>query len=168
VDGLTLIRRLREEGRTLPVLIITARDRLQDCVAGLDAGADDYMVKPFRLPEVLARVRALIRRSHAVATATLQWGPLVLDLTRREARLGGAPIALPAREWALMETLLMAAPAVVTKDRLVQSLGGWQADLTQNAIEVYVSRLRTKLEPAGVRIRTVRGIGYRLDEPVLP
>jgi DNA-binding response OmpR family regulator len=165
MDGLTLIRRLRAEARKLPVLILTARDRLQDCVASLDAGADDYMVKPFRLPEVLARVRALVRRSHSIATAILKWGPLTLDLAKREACIDGSPIDLPAREWTLLETLLMKAPAVVTKDHLAQTIGGWEGDLTPNAVEVYVSRLRPKLEPAGLRIRTVRGIGYRFDEP---
>ncbi len=165
MDGLDLIRRLRADGRSLPVLILTASDTLQDCVAGLDAGADDYMVKPFRLPELLARVRALVRRNHSVASAAMQWGPLRLDTSRREASLGGNPIDLPAREWTLLETLLMKAPNVVSKDRLTQSLGGWETGLTPNAVEVYVSRLRAKLEPAGVHIRTVRGIGYRLDEP---
>jgi two-component system OmpR family response regulator len=165
MDGLDLIRRLRGDGNPLPVLILTASDALQDCVAGLDAGADDYMVKPFRLPELLARARALVRRNNSITSAAMQWGPLVLDTARREANLGGSPLELPAREWTLLETLMLKAPNVVSKDRLTQSLGGWETGLTPNAVEVYVSRLRTKLEPAGVHIRTVRGIGYRLDEP---
>lgn len=165
MSGLDLIRRLRADGATLPILVLTASDALQDCVAGLDAGADDYMVKPFRLPEVLARVRALVRRNHSVTSAVVHWGALTLDSSRHEASLAGVPLELPAREWTLLEALLLKAPNVVSKERLTQSLGGWESGLTPNAVEVYVSRLRSKLETGGVHIRTVRGIGYRIDEP---
>lgn len=164
-DGLQLIADLRRKGQTLPVLILTASDTLEACVSGLDAGADDYLAKPFRMPEVLARVRVLIRRSHSHLTSHLQAGPLVLDLGKRTASLAGTALDLPAREWALLEALVLASPNVVNKERLLQTLAGWQSEITPNAIEVYVSRLRQKLAPAGLNIRTVRGMGYRLDEP---
>lgn len=164
-DGIQFIGRMRKRGEPLPILILTARDTLDACVSGLDAGADDYLAKPFRLPEVLARLRVMIRRSHSRTASRLTAGPLILELGSRSAVLAGTPLELPGREWAILEALVMASPNVVNKDKLVQSLGGWQADLTPNAIEVYVSRLRQKLATAGLTIRTVRGIGYRLDEP---
>ena len=164
-DGKELVRRLRRRGEPLPLLILTARDTLEDRVTGLELGADDFMVKPFQLPEVVARVRALIRRSRSVLSSEIDHGPLKMDLSRRSASLAGQPIELTGREWSILECLLLHAPKVVSKERLLQSISGWDTELTQNAIEVYVSRLRYKLEPGGIRIRTVRGIGYRLDEP---
>ncbi|HTT37105.1 MAG TPA: response regulator [Burkholderiales bacterium] len=164
-DGKELVRRLRRRGEPLPLLILTARDTLEDRVTGLELGADDFMVKPFQLPELVARVRALIRRSRSVLSSEIDHGPLKMDLSRRSASLAGQPIELTGREWSILECLLLHAPKVVSKERLLQSISGWDSELTQNAIEVYVSRLRYKLEPGGIRIRTVRGIGYRLDEP---
>jgi DNA-binding response OmpR family regulator len=164
-DGHELIRRMRRAGHRLPVLILTAHDSLEDCVSGLDTGADDFMTKPFRLPELIARVRALIRRHHSVTSSRFSHGDLEMDNASHTARIKGKELDLPGREWSLLESLLMASPSVVSKDRLVQSLGGWDSDLTPNAVEVYVSRLRAKLSVAGIQIRTVRGIGYRLDEP---
>jgi DNA-binding response OmpR family regulator len=164
-DGLSFIKRMREQGVTVPMLILTARDTLDDCVTGLDIGADDYMTKPFRLPELLARLRASIRRNHAHATSLLRVGRLGVNLGTHEVRLDDEQFDLPPRERVVLECLMMAAPDVVPKDKLLQCLVGWQADLTPNAIEVYVSRLRQKLDPLGLTIRTVRGIGYRLEEP---
>jgi DNA-binding response OmpR family regulator len=164
-DGMELVRRLRRRGEALPLLILTARDALQDRVDGLELGADDFMVKPFQLPELVARVRALIRRSQSVLSSEIDHGSLKMDLARRSASLAGQPVELTGREWSILECLLLHAPRVVSKDKLLQSIGGWDSELTQNAIEVYVSRLRYKLEPGGIHIRTVRGIGYRLDEP---
>lgn len=164
-DGISLLKQIRERGNRLPVLILTARERMEDVVRGLDAGADDYMTKPCRLPEVAARMRALIRRSHAIADACLRHDGLCLDTQTRAATLDGAPLELTKREWVILEMLLMASPKVVSKDRLVQSLAGWDKDITQNAIEVHVSRLRAKLSIGTIAIRTVRGIGYRIDAP---
>lgn len=164
-DGLSLIRQLREGGATLPVLVLTARGSMDDTVSGLDAGADDYMVKPYRLPEVAARMRALIRRSNAIADACLRHDGLCLDTRSRTASLNGEGLELTNREWAVLEMLLMASPAVVSKERLVQCLAGWDKEITPNAIEVHVSRLRAKLLPGDIVIRTVRGIGYRIDAP---
>lgn len=164
-DGFQFIRNLRAKGEVLPVLVLTALDSMEDTVRGLDAGADDYMTKPYRLPEIAARIRALIRRSNAVADASLRHNNLCLDTRSRTASLDNQPLELTNREWAILELLLMASPAVVGKDKLVQSLAGWDKDITPNAIEVHVSRLRGKLAAGKVVIRTIRGIGYRVDAP---
>jgi DNA-binding response OmpR family regulator len=164
-DGFHFIKQLRAAGKKLPVLVLTARDSMEDTVAGLDAGADDYLTKPYRLPEVAARIRALIRRSNALADACLRHNGFCLDTRCRTATLDDVPVDITNREWAILELLLMASPSVVSKDKLVQSLAGWDKDITQNAIEVHVSRLRSKLLSGNVTIRTVRGIGYRVDAP---
>ena len=165
MDGLELIRRWRRSGDTRPVLILTARDNLNDRVDALELGGDDFMAKPFELPELIARVRALIRRSKAVASSQLMCGSLEMDLGRRTATLNSQPLELRRREWEILECLLLRSPKMVPKDTLVQILTGWGSELTNNAIEVYVSRLRAKLQPSGIDIRTIRGIGYRLDAP---
>lgn len=164
-DGLSFIRQLRSRGNRLPALVLTASDSMDDTVSGLDAGADDYMTKPYRLPEVAARIRALIRRSNAIADACLRHDGLCLDTRVHTATLNGAELELTNREWAILEILLMASPAVVSKDKLVQRLAGWDKDVTPNAIEVHLSRLRQKLTAGSIVIRTVRGIGYRIDAP---
>jgi two-component system, OmpR family, response regulator len=176
MDGLALTEALRKAGHSMPVLILTARDALQDRVQGLDMGADDYMVKPFELPELLARLRALLRRSQAATSATLSFGPLELDTAQRlagirlEASAGGAtvPIELGPREWTVMEYLLLQAPKPANKDKLLQALTGWDKEITPNAVEVYISRLRGKLEPHGIALRSIRGFGYRLELVVPP
>lgn len=164
-DGLSFISTLRSQGNALPALILTARSSMDDTVLGLDAGADDYMTKPYRLPEVAARIRALIRRSHAIADACLSHDGLRLDTRSHTATLNGQELELTNREWAILEMLLMASPAVVSKDKLMQQLSGWDKDITPNAIEVHLSRLRQKLSAGSIVIRTVRGIGYRVDAP---
>lgn len=164
-DGLHFIRQLRAAGEKLPVLVLTAHDGMEDTVRGLDAGADDYLTKPYRLPEVAARIRALIRRSNAIADACLRHNGLRLDTRSRVATLNAVPLELTRREWAILELLLMASPNVVSKDKLVNNLAGWDKDITPNAIEVHVSRLRGKLSSGNVNIRTIRGIGYRVDAP---
>jgi DNA-binding response OmpR family regulator len=164
MDGLTLVRRLRRGGSKLPVLILTARDGLADRVDALDLGADDFLAKPFELPEVAARCRALIRRSRSAASAELRIGRLELDLSSGNARLGGQTLDLTRREWSILECLALDAGRVVRKEKLLGAVAGWDEELTANAIEVYVSRLRAKLGDA-VAIRAVRGLGYRLDEP---
>ena len=163
MDGLELIRRVRRRGVLTPILILTARDGLDDRVVGLDGGGDDYLVKPFLLPELLARARALIRRSRAAASLLLNVGPLSLDVQRHCATLHGAPLELTGREWAVLEQLVLALPRVVAKAKLVDSLGQWDREITANAVEIYVSRLRGKLAGSGLSIRTVRGIGYRIE-----
>ncbi|MCE4558213.1 response regulator [Roseateles cellulosilyticus] len=163
IDGLALVRQLREAGATLPILILTARDGLKDRVAGLHDGADDYLTKPFQLPELLARVHALLRRSRSASTSRLTIGPLQLNLATHEAQLDGQPLALTGREWHLLRLLALEAPSVVPKRKLADSLSRWDKEITDNAVEIYVSRLRAKLSTAAVQLRTVRGIGYRLE-----
>ena len=163
LNGLELTQRLRGRGLTMPVLILTARDALHDRVQGLDLGADDYMLKPFELPELLARLRALLRRSQAATSAVLGLGPLEMDTAQRRVSLAGQPMELGPREWTVLEYLLLQAPKPAAKDKLLAALTGWDKEITPNAIEVYVSRLRAKLEPAGVLLRSIRGFGYRLE-----
>jgi two-component system, OmpR family, response regulator len=164
LDGFEVLRRMRRRGSTVPVLVLTARDALQDRVKGLDLGADDYMIKPFDLPELEARVRALIRRGQSGGASVLSHGALVLDTAGRRATLGGEPLDLSARELGVLEVLMMRAGRVVNKEQLAEQLYGWDEEVGPNAIEVYVHRLRRKLEPAGVSIRTIRGLGYLLEK----
>ncbi|NBS59104.1 MAG: DNA-binding response regulator [Betaproteobacteria bacterium] len=164
IDGFEVLRRLRAEGRSMPILILTARDALDDRVRGLDLGADDYMAKPFAMPELAARVRALIRRGQSHAAPRIVHGPLVLDTSARRATLNDAPLELAAREWAVLEVLLSRVEKIASKESIIQAMASWGEELSLNAIEVYVSRLRAKLEPAGVHIRTVRGFGYMLED----
>ena len=169
MDGLALTQTLRKSGHTMPVLMLTARDALQDRVQGLDNGADDYMVKPYELPELLARLRALLRRSQAATSATLSFGPLELDTAQRQACIRSADsgatvlIELGPREWTVMEYLLLQSPKPANKDKLLQALTGWDREITPDAVEVYISRLRGKLEPHGIALRAIRGFGYRLE-----
>jgi two-component system OmpR family response regulator len=164
IDGFEVLRRLRAGGHAMPALMLTARDAVDDRVRGLELGADDYLLKPFALPELSARIRALLRRGQAVASPRLAHGPLVLDQASRRAFLNDEPIELAAREWAVLEVLMARVERVVSKDAIIQAVAGWDEELSPNAIEVYISRLRAKLEPAGIRIRTVRGFGYMLEE----
>ena len=159
IDGFEVLRRLRGAGDRTPVLVLTARDALDDRVHGLDLGADDYMAKPFEMAELTARVRALVRRSQAQTGPKIVHGPLVLDTLARRAQLAGMPLDLAAREWAVLEVLLARVEKIVSKEAIIQAVASWGEELTPNAIEVYVSRLRAKLDIAGVKIRTVRGFG---------
>jgi len=164
LPGLEVLKRLRARNSTVPVLILTAMDGTEDRVRGLDLGADDYMVKPFELPELEARVRALTRRSSG-ATPMMYHGPLRYDQVGRVALMNGVPLDLSARELGLLEVLISRSGRLVSKDQLVDQLCGWGEEVSHNAIEVYVHRLRKKLEPGGVRIATVRGLGYCLEKP---
>ncbi|MBX3611571.1 MAG: response regulator transcription factor [Hydrogenophaga sp.] len=163
MSGLELTQHIRARGLTMPVLILTARDALRDRVQGLDLGADDYMLKPFELPELLARLRALLRRSQAATSAVLSFGPLEMDTAQRRVLLNRQPLELGPREWTVLEYMLLQAPKPAAKDKLLAALTGWDKEITPNAIEVYVSRLRAKLEPAGIGLRAIRGFGYRLE-----
>jgi two-component system OmpR family response regulator len=164
LPGLDLLKRVRGRNSAIPVLILTAMDGSGDRVKGLDLGADDYMVKPFDLAELEARVRALTRRS-AGTTPTIQCGALVYDQVGRVAQIAGQNIELSAREIGLLEVLLTRMGRLVSKDQLVDHLCGWGEEVSHNAIEVYVHRLRKKLEIGGVKIATVRGLGYCLERP---
>jgi DNA-binding response OmpR family regulator len=161
-DGLALLRGLRSHGSALPVLLMTARDAVGDRVAGLDAGADDYLVKPFDLDELLARVRALLRRAAGRADPVLAHGRLRLDPARRQAWCDEAPLALSAREFALLHALLERPGAVLSRGQLEERLYGWNDRLGSNVVEVHVHHLRRKLGDSA--IRTVRGVGYAIGE----
>jgi two-component system OmpR family response regulator len=163
IDGFEVLREMRAHGSRVPVLVLTARDALEDRVKGLDLGADDYLAKPFDLPEFEARVRALIRRGHYSGSASLRHGELRLDTAGRRLYSGEQPIDLSVRELAVIELLMLREGRVVTKEQMVDHLYGWNEEVSSNAIEVYVHRLRKKLEPVGANIRTVRGMGYLLD-----
>jgi DNA-binding response OmpR family regulator len=159
-DGLSLLRDLRREGSGLPVLVLTARDAIPDRVSGLDAGADDYLVKPFDLDELSARVRALVRRSRGQSAPLLRAGDLTLDAKRRQVELKGRALSLSPKEYALIEALIGNADMVVPRARLQATAYGWQEDVESNALEVHIHNLRRKL--GRERILTVRGVGYRL------
>lgn len=163
MDGIEVLRTLRQRKLAVPVLVLTARDGIQQQVLALDAGADDYMEKPFDLQQLQARVRALLRRSHTEFSEQLQLGALTLDPFRREVRLDGALLDLPAREFEVLEALLMKAPRVVSKARLAQRLAMSGEDVGDNAVEVYVHRLRRRLQDSKVAIRTVRSVGYVIE-----
>jgi len=163
-SGLDVLKRLRLRDSHLPVLILTALDGVNDRVRGLDAGADDYLAKPFELAELEARVRALTRRGMAGSPTLLRHGSLTYDQVGRVARLNGEALELSAREVSLLEIFLQRAGRLVSKDQLVSHVCEWGEEVSANAIEVYVHRLRKKLEPGGVRIVTVRGLGYSLEK----
>jgi len=163
MEGTELIRWVRSQALALPILVLTARDSVEDTVSGLDQGADDYLTKPFRLPEISARLRALVRRAHARADPVLRLGRLALDPATRVATVAEQALELSPREWALLEHLMLAAPKVVPKARLLEQVSGWDREATPNAIEVHISRIRQKLAGAGVAVRTVRGLGYRIE-----
>ena len=163
-EGLDVLKAVRSLKNTVPVMILTARDTLTDRVNGLDSGADDYLTKPFKLEELEARLRALIRRKHQTTTTELSLGDLRFDTVGRCATLNHQPLPLSAREMNVMELLLINSGHVISKAKLIDHLCGWQDDVTDNAIEVYMSRLRRKLEPSpSVSLRTIRGIGYMLE-----
>jgi two-component system OmpR family response regulator len=168
LDGFEVLKRLRSRRSKVPVLILTVRDSVEDRVAGLDLGADDYLTKPFELSELEARVRALIRRSHASASVDIVHGPLRLDTVGRRLFHNEAPVDLSARELSVVELLLLREGRVVTKQQIVDHLYGWEDNSSSNAVEVFVYRLRRKLEPSGVDIRTVRGMGYLIEKPNAP
>jgi DNA-binding response OmpR family regulator len=161
-DGLSLLRRLRSDGNTLPVMVLTARDTLAAKVEALDLGADDFLIKPFEQAELAARCRALIRRSNLSTSGQLSLGRMQIDVTGRQLHVDGALVELTGREWLVLECLALNANRVVSKDRLQQAIVSWDQAVTPNAVEVYVSRLRTKLADAAT-IRAVRGLGYRFE-----
>ena len=163
MHGLEVLKKLRSRGSALPVLILTAADSVEERVKGLDFGADDYMAKPFELAELEARVRALTRRSTGTAPV-IECGSLVFDQNDRCALVDGVMLDLSARELGLLEILMLRAGRLVSKDQLVEHLCGWGEEVSHNAIEVYMHRLRKKLESSGATIATVRGLGYCFEK----
>jgi two-component system OmpR family response regulator len=166
LDGLSVLKRWRSEGMSAPVLILTARDQWHEKVAGIDAGADDYLTKPFHTEELLARVRALIRRASGLASALLACGPLALDTRSGKVTLDGQPVNLTAQEFKLLSYLMHHPNELVSRTVLTEHLYAQDFERDSNTIEVFVARLRKKL-PAAL-IETVRGLGYRLNVPASP
>jgi two-component system, OmpR family, response regulator QseB len=160
-DGITVLRWLRQNGRTIPVVIVTARDRLTDRIAGLDAGADDYLIKPFDIDELGARLRAITRRAVGCAESMLTVGEVVLDLRQRVVTCHGEPAALTAREYAVVELLMRKAGCLVTRAEIEEELYGFEDDIASNAIEVHIHNLRRKLGPRF--ITNLKGRGYRVE-----
>ncbi len=167
MDGLEILRDLRAKRKRTPVLITTARSEVDDRIRGLDLGADDYLTKPFELREFDARVRALIRRSQGSGLQRLSCGGLTLDLTARRAFIGTdsleLPLELPRREFHILEVLMTRQGRILNKEQIIDNISEFDEELSLSAVEIYISRLRKKLEPAGVSIRVVRGIGYILE-----
>lgn len=161
IDGMTVLSAIRASGKSMPVLIITARSEINDRVTGLDAGADDYLVKPFSMSELTARVRALLRRSFGRSETTLKAGDLELNPQTREVRVGAQTVPLSQRELALLEQLMQRPGAIVSKSALEGGIYAWGEEVESNTIEVHISNLRKKLGTS--KIITVRGVGYRLD-----
>jgi two-component system OmpR family response regulator len=165
LPGMDVLKRLRARESTVPVLILTAADSVEQRVRGLDLGADDFMAKPFALSELEARVRALVRRANGGGGNLVRLGDLVFDQSGRTATLHGQALELSARETGLLEVLLSRVGRLVSKEQIVDHLCEWGDEVSHNAVEVYMHRLRKKLEGGGIRIATVRGLGYCLERP---
>ncbi|SHN09138.1 response regulator transcription factor [Rhizobacter sp. OV335] len=163
IDGLETLRRVRAQGSRLPVLMLTARDTVEQRVHGLEVGADDYLVKPFAPVELVARLRALTRRHENRVAEVLSVARLRFDPKALRAWVGDEPVKLSRRECDILQYLMLKAGRVVQREQLVTLVPGWSGATSDNALDLLVSRLRTKIEPAGVRLRTVRGLGYLLD-----
>lgn len=163
-DGYEVVRYLRQHGKSLPVLILTARDAVEDRVQGLDLGADDYVVKPIAMAELQARLRALIRRSSGASSPRFNIGRLQLDTPGKRAYVDGQALDLSAREWSVLEYLATHSRRIISKEQLIQAITAWDQELSGNAIEAYIHRVRAKIEGSMVVIRTVRGLGYMLEE----
>lgn len=160
-DGMSLLVQLRERRDRLPVLIVTARDAVADRIAGLNAGADDYVLKPFDLDELIARVRALLRRHAGEGSPLLECGTLSLDPVHKQVHLAGQPVQLSAKEFTLLEKLMQKPGAVLSREQLEDALYGWGEEIGSNAVEVHLHNLRRKL--GAERIRNVRGVGYKVS-----
>jgi two-component system OmpR family response regulator len=163
IDGFEVVRRLRDRGSKLPVLLLTARDAVHDRVHGFELGADDYLIKPFASPELVVRIKALLRRS-APTPQGLTLGGLSMDTFSKRAEINGRSIELSVREWSILEYLMKQVSRVVSKQQIIDAILPWGEEITVNAVEVYVSRIRLKIADAGVVIRTIRGFGYVLEK----
>jgi DNA-binding response OmpR family regulator len=163
LDGIDVLKRMRARGQSLPVLVLTARDRLEDRVIGLDLGANDYITKPFELPELEARIRALLRKDQWSNLSEVSLGPLRFNTAVREATIGDEVLDLSGREVAVLDILLRRLGRIVSKEQLMDQLSSWDAEVTANAVGISVHRLRKKLEQHGLTIRAVRGLGYRIE-----
>jgi len=170
MDGFTVLRSLRAQRASMPILMLTARDSADDIVAGLDAGADDYLTKPFSFKVLSARLRSLARRKQVKPSTTLQVADLTLDPATREVKRAGVPVALTPREFMMLELLLRNAGRVQTRARLIDAVWGNEREVENNTVDVFIRQIRTKIEPPGTSklIQTIRGIGYTLREEETP
>jgi len=168
IDGFETLRRVRDQGSRTPVLMLTARDAIEDRVRGLEGGADDYLIKPFALRELVARAWALVRRSESRQGDLLSLGRLRLDMDAQRAFVDEEPLNLSSRELTVLQYLLLRAGKVVAREQIVAMIPGWDASKSDNALDILVSRLRAKIEPGALRLRTVRGLGYLLEEAPKP
>jgi len=164
IDGFEVLKRMRARKVTAPVIILTARDDLDDRVRGLDLGADDYLTKPFKLPELEARLRAQIRRNNSILGSTIEYGPLVLNISDKMLIVNGETMPLSPREFSVLEMLLSRVGRVVSKEAIIDALSKWDEGVGNNAIEVYIHRIRKKLEPLDINVLTIRGLGYLLQK----
>jgi len=164
MGGLTILNNLRFRKQNTRVIILTAQDSLEGRIAGLDAGADDYLVKPIKLAELAARLRSQLRREHSVLVSRIEYPPLTLHIKEHVVSYRNQPFGLSPRELSLFESLLLRVGKVVSKDALIENISDWDDTLGKNAIEVYMHRLRKKLLAVGIEIRTIRGLGYMLDK----
>jgi two-component system OmpR family response regulator len=164
MDGLDVLKEIRSNRKSTPVLILTARGALDDRISGLDLGADDYMTKPFEIDELQARVRALLRRVSMEKTSLLEFGAINLDVRSNVVLSGSEPIEMTPREIMVLQALMMASGRLLSKSQLLESITNFEEDVSENAIEQYVSRVRKKLTPHGVTIHAARGLGYHLRE----
>jgi two-component system, OmpR family, response regulator len=167
-DGIAILSKLRQRQDSLLTLIITARDALSDRVKGLRTGADDYLGKPFETAELLARIDALGRRNRPISSNVRELGRLRVEMNAQRAWIGDEALELPAREWAVLNALIEHVDRIVPKERLISMVANWDDELSSNALETYVSRLRAKLEPAGLTVKTLRGLGYLLSATASP
>ncbi len=163
-DGFEVLRRMRQRPVYVPVLILTARDSLEDRVHGLDLGADDYLPKPFALTELEARIRAVVRRREASRETKLVFGSLTIDIDAKRTWLNEAPLRLTGREWAILEFLVLRAGQMVRKEQIVAAISNWDLEASPNSVEVHISRLRSKLGTAALQIHSIRGFGYYLEK----
>ncbi len=163
MDGNEILRRLRYRGEKVPVLVLTARNKIEERVRGLDFGADDYLIKPFNWHELEARIRALLRRGQSATSALLQFGDLCLDTVGSLATLHGETLGLSAREFNILEILMLRANRVVSREQLSEQLSDMGEEISANALQVFIHRLRKKIEPGNINIRTLYGLGYILE-----
>lgn len=166
LDGTEVLRKLRARGMPLPVLVLTARDSLSDRVHGLDLGANDYITKPFELAELEARIRALLRKEVWGNKTEIMYGPIRFDTVSRSCTVNEAPLDLSPREMVMLEILLQGGGRIVSKGQINEHLSSWNVDLTNNAIDIAMHRLRKKFDGSGVNIRTIRGLGYLIEHAV--
>jgi two-component system OmpR family response regulator len=163
LDGTEVLRRMRSKGIAMPVIVLTARDSLSDRVQGLDLGANDYITKPFELAELEARIRALLRKEVWGNKMEISYGPIRFDTVSRSCTVNGAPLDLSPREMVMLEILLQGGGRIVSKSQINEHLSSWNVDLTNNAIDIAMHRLRKKFDGSGVNIRTIRGLGYLIE-----